>query len=756
MAVEVFIGSRITGSGVANPGIITTATPHGLITGDAVTIYGHTGSTPSINAAYTVTVTSPTTFTIPVNVTGAGTGGRYRTWRPVLVDQISGTLTVNGRDVVTMSVYSENGNFRPDVDDDVYIYEESVNIFAGIVRKPIEKGLRGALVPHLETRIECAGYSIFAERRLVNATLEGNLIEFLQALVVYLADAPYNITLHPSQATGPLLSVQVYTYAYLNDVLDGLTELTQGWVWTIDNQRRLRMALPDLGTADAPYDAEDDNGHVIGDVEVEIDPDNYANRVFLKCGVAAGEIMDRVETATTPAGTDLGATTVYGLTPAAISFTEQPTVILVNGAAKTIGAPGTTDNGTPWEWIWQWVSSGAVETMTPRVVHNDAVYGNTADGVSLALWSKGPAFYNIVTDRWPGNLVSHTADGYRYYWGAIVASRDRALPPHTVYVNGAPYPVGQDGTTNEVTGQPWDWVWKDGSPPYLGHRAALTALTGADTVIIYSLAPFEFIVQSPEVGDEPTAEQTARGITELLTEAPNVTDGTAAQAIADSYRVQRELMPKRIKYTTMTADLILPGMVQNVTLSRRNLNQTFFITDVQFLPSGADFLKRTVTAINTEYYQGSWRDTYREWGTGTPVSGSRSGASSGTIGGTGSGPGGGAGGTVYQLASGVESQQGATWVAAGPMLARVNTIARGSTVAKVYVWLSAFAAAVTVQARLVNLSDNSVVGTSAVVTSTTPELKTFAVNLAAGTHVYQLQLLPGSVNTDVRAFAYLE
>jgi hypothetical protein len=53
------------------PGIttttVTTSTPHGLITNRRVTISGTNGIiTPSINGTYSVTVTSPTTFTIPV------------------------------------------------------------------------------------------------------------------------------------------------------------------------------------------------------------------------------------------------------------------------------------------------------------------------------------------------------------------------------------------------------------------------------------------------------------------------------------------------------------------------------------------------------------------------------------------------------------------------------------------------------------------------------------------------------------------
>jgi hypothetical protein len=65
----------ISSSSVANPTVITTAAPHELVTGDVVLIAGHTGSTPAVDGVRTVTVVSPTTFTVAVNVSVGGTGG---------------------------------------------------------------------------------------------------------------------------------------------------------------------------------------------------------------------------------------------------------------------------------------------------------------------------------------------------------------------------------------------------------------------------------------------------------------------------------------------------------------------------------------------------------------------------------------------------------------------------------------------------------------------------------------------------------
>lgn len=72
-----FTDGAITGNTVAVATVITTATAHGLVTGDTITITG-SNSTPSIDGVRAVTFLTPTTFSIPVTVTVAGTAGTFR------------------------------------------------------------------------------------------------------------------------------------------------------------------------------------------------------------------------------------------------------------------------------------------------------------------------------------------------------------------------------------------------------------------------------------------------------------------------------------------------------------------------------------------------------------------------------------------------------------------------------------------------------------------------------------------------------
>lgn len=70
---------QIVSNSQANPTVVTTARPHGLQTGDTIFFTNSTTSNPLLTATpqQVVTRISDTTFSVPVNVTVAGTAGAY-------------------------------------------------------------------------------------------------------------------------------------------------------------------------------------------------------------------------------------------------------------------------------------------------------------------------------------------------------------------------------------------------------------------------------------------------------------------------------------------------------------------------------------------------------------------------------------------------------------------------------------------------------------------------------------------------------
>jgi len=97
---------ELVSSSVANPSVITCSGNHGLATGDNVIIVGHVATPPLNQTSHGVTVGSPSTFTIPVNVTVGGTGGFAIGKGPSSLDHliISGGITARMEAGDTMEV----------------------------------------------------------------------------------------------------------------------------------------------------------------------------------------------------------------------------------------------------------------------------------------------------------------------------------------------------------------------------------------------------------------------------------------------------------------------------------------------------------------------------------------------------------------------------------------------------------------------------------------------------------------------------
>ena len=94
----------IIATSVANPTVVTCGSVHGLRTGDTITVTGSNG-TPNVDgAAQVVTVLSDRTFSLPVNVTIAGTAGIFTkvTYNSDALDR--GAASGGGAIVITSTI----------------------------------------------------------------------------------------------------------------------------------------------------------------------------------------------------------------------------------------------------------------------------------------------------------------------------------------------------------------------------------------------------------------------------------------------------------------------------------------------------------------------------------------------------------------------------------------------------------------------------------------------------------------------------
>lgn len=385
--------------------------------------------------------------------------------------------------------------------------------------------------------------------------------------------------------------------------------------------------------------------------------------------------------------------------------------------------------------------------------------------------------YNSIAERRYINATIPTGNLKSVLTAIVALLGDVTL--HASQVNGPTIPdlvysdVRLDSVLNDLTAMSGGWPWA------IDENKALRMRDPAVVAAPFNIVASSGSTLSAAVGDvevEPSMEGyansvvvksanfrktavdaagvAAHGVWQVVYTAPDDTAEAAMQALADSILARSLPLYKKVMYKTLTPGL-RPGMAQTITLPRRNVNNTFLIMEVNLMQAEDGIHYYHVTAIEGTVYQLDWREMYRKW----------SGTASGSVsGGVTTGGGGVPAFTkrVYDVGgselTAVQSPT-PTWVSAsmGGIRAQIDTTDIGTTTVTIKARLRALTVAVTVQARLFDITANApCAGLSAVVTNTDWEQVTWSVTLTAGAHFYELQLLPGSANEDVQGTGYVE
>ncbi len=277
----------IVSSSVANPSVITTATPHGFTTGNSVVIAGHTGSTPNINGTHVVTVTGSHTFTIPQNVTVGGTEGRATSTRTPTIETLEVTWAINQTDVLRCKFKSEDLDYIPAKYSKTYLYEDATVIFGGTVSRVFIQGLNGH--PTGRNVQECVVEAVSFKAKLKNryitlTTPAGTALGTILAAIESGGFLPSGLSISGAQAAGPTIDEElVWEDLQLSAAFDQLSELT-GWPYDVHPDETVEMFEP--GATAAPYDITFANKNADGDVAVERAALGGPNQIIVKAGTA--------------------------------------------------------------------------------------------------------------------------------------------------------------------------------------------------------------------------------------------------------------------------------------------------------------------------------------------------------------------------------------------------------------------------------------------------------------------------------------
>ena len=201
----------------------------------------------------------------------------------VLARSVSLSATANGADRFRVDVLSQNASYRPSLDDEVTLTVDGTRWFGGIITNIRERGAGGPTVSII-SEIDATDYSQLAQERHATVDFPSQTLAARLGTIVssYLSAA--GVTLHGSQATGPTLAAVSYRLARIDAILDEIATLAEGWIWTIDGSKVLRMFEP--GTVSAPFNITIPATTWYGDLEVEPTRQDYANRVIVDIGTS--------------------------------------------------------------------------------------------------------------------------------------------------------------------------------------------------------------------------------------------------------------------------------------------------------------------------------------------------------------------------------------------------------------------------------------------------------------------------------------
>lgn len=389
----VTVSVDILTSSVANPSVITTRTSHGFVDGDEVEILDHQSSTPDINDTHVITWLSETTFSIPVNVTDGGIGGRVRMARLVTEATLQIDDPVNEVGSARCSILSDpdGSMFRPATGAEVVITEDGERICAGTAKRTLEHGIDRHPTPAIETEIEIEQFLGQLDRVTLMITLAAGSL--LSQLTAFVAALPVNLgfSLDGGQVTGVDMPEQTYEKASALSIWKDLIDLS-GFNGRCDNYKVLSMF--EAADQPAPSALTTANVKTIEDVEVESQRKNYANKVTIVGG--SGNNHNIIS-----AGPDNLYTTTAGQTKILLTrrmdyFGPVQMYVTRSGITSTEYVDGTA-------WTYDDTDYSINKGTAAAMGDGDTI--QIGDAVNYGYWAKYPMYISaedpsFATDPW--------------------------------------------------------------------------------------------------------------------------------------------------------------------------------------------------------------------------------------------------------------------------------------------------------------------------------------------------------------------
>lgn len=282
----------------------------------------------------------------------------------VLKENFELNLQANWQSNLACDIDLENTDPRIAARSEIVLKRDGVAIFGGVISQTPEEGYGGPNLDQIVQHIAADGFDVYFTYRLVTLTIPAGttLKAAMLLLETYL---PTGVIVHPSQVTGPSLTVDlVFTKTRLDECVGALGAETE-YVGGIDPDKHWRMVDPTANPAPfdlldtGPTGSTDDTLYQVGDVKVErtLD-DDYANRIIGEVR-GAGPATSSETFVAADGVTAAGLVTFTAKYPASQSINDTyPNLLYIDGVVQSVIGWGAAQLG-PADWYWNYATSPA-------------------------------------------------------------------------------------------------------------------------------------------------------------------------------------------------------------------------------------------------------------------------------------------------------------------------------------------------------------------------------------------------------------
>ncbi len=333
------------------------------------------------------------------------------------------------------------------------------------------------------------------------------------------------------------------------------------------------------------------------------DFNSLADRRYVKGTLAGGSLESILTTLVTDYlstyGVTLDAAQVTGPTLDALTYDYRQLTEVLNDLATLSGYVWEID----YDKVLRMYSPGTVSAPFTVVTGNGNAIGDIAVDQTARTKYANRIYVRAGTASIVEKQDAWVSDGVATTYPLTYDLQDISGDPYlafvgVVVVNGTIFETIGTGATN----------WSYDRPTNSIIRTA--ALTFGDTISVNYWVQFPITVIA-----EDTGEQATYGLIERMIEKPDVFDILVAQAIADAELAIALSRPNVVRYQTRHTGLRV-GMTQTITVTARNINDTYLVSDIRTRDSGDDrgTLIRDVTATQGTTIKPTWREYYKKIG----------------------------------------------------------------------------------------------------------------------------------------------